>query len=52
MNPTEALKLENIFHSHFKNSYAPAVIKTTECFEYNKNNLKTSLKILEEFANG
>lgn len=52
MNSTEALKLENIFHSHFKNSYTPAVVKTTECFEYNENNLKTSLKILEEFSNG
>lgn len=52
MESINAVKLENEFHRYFKNSYTPTVIKTTECFEYNDKNLKTSLKILEEFANG
>lgn len=51
MKSIDAVRLENKFHLYFKNSYTPTVIKTTECFEYNDNNLKTSLKILEEFKN-
>jgi hypothetical protein len=52
MKSIDALKLENKFHSYFKHSYTPTVIKTTECFEYTDNNITTSLKILEEFENG
>jgi hypothetical protein len=51
MKSIDAVRLENKFHLYFKNSYSPTVIKTTECFEYNDKNLKTSLKILEEFKN-
>lgn len=51
MRSIDAVKLENKFHYYFKNSYIPTVIKTTECFEYTDNNLKKSLKILEEFKN-
>jgi hypothetical protein len=52
MKSIDAVKLENEFHLYFKNSYTPTVIKTTECFEYNEENLKKTLKILEEFENG
>lgn len=52
MKSIDALNLENKFHSYFKHSYTPTVIKTTECFEYTDNNIKTTLKILEEFENG
>lgn len=51
MKSIEALNLENKFNSYFKHSYKPEVIKTTECFEYNDENLKTTLKILKEFKN-
>lgn len=52
MKSSDALKLENKFHSYFKHSYTPSIIKTTECFEYNDNNVATMLKLLEEFENG
>ena len=52
MKSLNAVKLENEFHKHFKNSYTPSVIKTTECFKYTEDNLNKTLKILEEFKNG
>lgn len=52
MKSLNAVKLENEFHKHFKNSYTPSVIKTTECFKYTEDNLKKTLEILEEFKNG
>jgi len=52
MKSLNAVKLENEFHKHFKNSYTPSVIKTTECFKYTEDNLNKTLEILEEFKNG
>jgi hypothetical protein len=52
MKSLNAVKLENEFHKHFKNSYTPSMIKTTECFEYTEDNLNKALEILEEFENG
>jgi hypothetical protein len=51
MKSLNAVKLENEFHKHFKSSYTPSVIKTTECFKYTEDNLNKALEILEEFKN-
>lgn len=51
MKSLNAVKLENKFHKHFKSSYTPSVIKTTECFKYTEDNLNKALEILEEFKN-
>lgn len=52
MKSLNAVKLENKFHKHFKNSYTQSIIKTTECFKYTEDNLNKTLEILEEFKNG
>jgi hypothetical protein len=49
MDSRIALDLEMSFHKKFKNSYKPSIIKTTECFEYNADNLNCAVQILSEF---
>jgi len=49
MDSKKALDLEMAFHKKFKNSYKPSIIKTTECFEYNIDNLNNAVQILSEF---
>lgn len=49
MKAYDAIDLENEFHSLFKNTYFPSVIKTTECFVYNDDNLNEAVSILKKF---
>jgi len=51
MSSLDAIELENKFHEFFKNSYTPNIIKTTECFDYNNENLNKTLEILEDYKN-
>ena len=51
MDAIEAVELEGKFHLHFRNSYNPSIIRTTECFEYTDKNLNKTLEILEEYKN-
>lgn len=41
-----AINLENILHTYFKNSYKPTTLKTTECCIYSKENIDL---LLSEF---
>ena len=49
MNAHSAIDLENEFHKIFKNTYSPSIIKTTECFLYDDNNLNEALSILKRY---
>jgi hypothetical protein len=51
MDAKIALQIEQKFHKHFKSSYVPSIIKTTECFQYTDVNLNTAIKIIEDFEN-
>jgi hypothetical protein len=47
MNSTRAVEAEQTINSMFRNSYIPKIIKTTECCEYNAENLNKIIEVKE-----
>lgn len=49
MNAYDAIDLETEFHTVFKNTYSPTIVKTTECFLYTDNNLDEAITLLKKY---
>lgn len=49
MDAKLAVDLETSFNNMFRHSYSPQIIKTSECFECNDQNLEESIKIMKQF---